>query len=233
MKKSKDVVKSEKKNKSLIMVIVVVLVIVLALLLGLSLNKNSSKLKDNATKTEIGETKSYRMDLRIYGEINKTRVNKIIMVNNYQNNEKNIQVTDTTKEQGKELEEYIIKDKKSYQIVNKELKEVDKVIYENTDIYLSGVKKVGNLKEEKEETIGEKKYKVYKGKVDKSIINDILKETDLNYQTENDAECKILVSEEGYVYQVHYTFDKLTVYASYFGYNKISGVNLDMYKENK
>lgn len=222
-----------KKNKSLIIVIVVVLVIVLALLLGLSLNKNSSKLKDNATKTEIGETKSYRMDLRIYGEINKTRVNKIIMVNNYQNNEKNIQVTDTTKEQGKELEEYIIKDKKSYQIVNKELKEVDKVIYENTDIYLSGVKKVGNLKEEKEETIGEKKYKVYKGKVDKSIINDILKETDLNYQTENDAECKILVSEEGYVYQVHYTFDKLTVYASYFGYNKISGVNLDMYKENK
>ena len=222
-----------KKNKSLIIVIVVVLVIVLALLLGLSLNKNSSKLKDNATKTEIGETKSYRMDLRIYGEINKTRVNKIIMVNNYQNNEKNIQVTDTTKEQGKELEEYIIKDKKSYQIVNKELKEVDKVIYENTDIYLSGVKKVRNLKEEKEETIGEKKYKVYKGKVDKSIINDILKETDLNYQTENDAECKILVSEEGYVYQVHYTFDKLTVYASYFGYNKISGVNLDMYKENK
>ena len=155
------------------------------------------------------------------------------MVNNYQNNEKNIQVTDTTKEQGKELEEYIIKDKKSYQIVNKELKEVDKVIYENTDIYLSGVKKVKNLKEEKEETIGEKKYKVYKGKVDKSVINDILKETDLNYQTENDAECKILVSEEGYVYQVHYTFDKLTVYASYFGYNKISGVNLDMYKENK
>ena len=222
-----------KKNKSLIIVIVVALVIVLALLLGLSLNKNSSKLKDNATKTEIGETKSYRMDLRIYGEINKTRVNKIIMVNNYQNNEKNIQVTDTTKEQVKELEEYIIKDKKSYQIVNKELKEVDKVIYENTDIYLSGVKKVENLKEEKEETIGEKKYKVYKGKVDKSIINDILKETDLNYQTENDAECKILVSEEGYVYQVHYTFDKLTVYASYFGYNKISGVNLDMYKENK
>ena len=28
------------------------------------------------------------------------------MVNNYQNNEKNIQVTDTTKEQGKETEKY-------------------------------------------------------------------------------------------------------------------------------
>ena len=221
-----------KDNKKIILIVILVLII--GLILGYVLVKGKdSKLKDNATKTEIGETKSYRMDLRIYGEINKTRVNKIIMVNNYQNNEKNIQVTDTTKEQGKELEEYIIKDKKSYQIVNKELKEVDKVIYENTDIYLSGVKKVGNLKEEKEETIGEKKYKVYKGKVDKSVINDILKETDINYQTENDAECKILVSEEGYVYQVHYTFDKLTVYASYFGYNKISGVNLDMYKENK
>ena len=54
-----------KDNKKIILIVILVLII--GLILGYVLVKGKdSKLKDNATKTEIGETKSYRMDLRIY-----------------------------------------------------------------------------------------------------------------------------------------------------------------------
>ena len=218
-----------KNKKSLIIIIAVVLVMVLALLLGLSLNKESSKLKTNAEKTEIGDTTGYRLDLRIFGTYNKTKINEIVMVNNYKNSDKSITFTKVS--DGKEtVREFLVKDKKYYEVKNNKLSSVENIFYENTDIFLKGVKNMSDTEFSSTEKIGETSYDVYKGVVSKSVVNDMLEETDLGFKVDKDADCEVWITNDGYVYKAYYRIDELTIYPSYFGYNTINEINLDMYK---
>ena len=219
-----------KNKKSLIIIIAVVLVIVLALLLGLFMNKESSKLKTNAEKTEIStDTTGYRLDLRIFGTYNKTKINEIVMVNNYKNSDKQVNFTKVS--DGKETtREFLVKDGKYYEVKDNKLSSVENILYEDTDIFLKGVKNMTDTEFSSTEKIGETSYDVYKGVVSKSIVNDMLEETDLGFKIDKDATCEVWITADGYVYKAYYKVDDLTIYPSYFRYNTINEINLDMYK---
>ena len=147
------------------------------------------------------------------------------MVNNYKNTDKEITVTVDGKE-----EKYLIKDNKNYKIVDEKLSNIDKVPYENTEVYLNGVNKLKNLKQGESQSIGKDKYKVYKGEISAKDIEDILKESGLDIKTNKDIETEVWLTSDNYVYKVYYKLDNLTIYASYFGYGSMNKVNLDMYK---
>ena len=217
---------SKFKNKLIILVILVIIAIVF--IMGIVLNKKGisvNKLSDSVSNTSLEKAKSYRMDLRIYGIYNNKGINKIIMVNNYKNTDKEITVTVDGKE-----EKYLIKDNKNYKIVDEKLSNIDKVPYENTEVYLNGVNKLKNLKQGESQSIGKDKYKVYKGEISAKDIEDILKESDLDIKTNKDIETEVWLTSDNYVYKVYYKLDNLTIYASYFGYGSMNKVNLDMYK---
>ena len=219
--------KSKKSNKKII-ILIIVLVIVLAFLIGLIFNKKDSfdsRLSKSVNNTNVEKSGSYRMDLRIYGIYNNKGINNIIMINNYKNTDKDITITVGDKE-----EKYLIKDNKKYKVENEKLNSVDKVPYENTEVYLNGVKKLKSLTEEKDQKISTNTYKVYKGLISSDDIKDILKASGIDVKLDKDVETEVWLTNDNYVYKVYYRLDKLTIYASYFGYGNMSKVNLDIYK---
>ena len=218
---------NKSKNKLLILsvLVIVAVILVMCVIVKNSNNKESNKLSNSANKTSVEKAKSYRMDLRIYGTYNNKGINKIIMVNNYKNTDKDISITVDGKE-----EKYLVKDNKKYKVENEKLSSAENVLFTNTEVYLDGVSKMKNLKEEKEQKIGNNTYKVYKGIISINDMSSILKESGISIKTDKDIETEVWLTSDNYVYKVYYKLDKLTIYASYFGYGNMNKVNLDMYK---
>ena len=217
---------NKSKNKLLILSALVIVAIILVMgVIVKNSNKESNKLSNSANKTSVEKAESYRMDLRIYGTYNNKGINKIIMVNNYKNTDKDISITVDGKE-----EKYLVKDNKKYKVENEKLSSAENVPFTNTEVYLDGVSKMKNLKEEKEQKIGKNTYKVYKGIISINDMSSILKESDISIKTDKDIETEVWLTSDNYVYKVYYKLDKLTIYASYFGYGNMNKVNLDMYK---
>ena len=217
---------NKSKNKLLILSVLMIVAIILVMcVIVKKSNKESNKLTESANKTSVEKAESYRMDLRIYGTYNNKGINKIIMVNNYKNTDKDISITVDGKE-----EKYLVKDNKKYKVENEKLSSAENVPFTNTEVYLDGVSKMKNLKEEKEQKIGNNTYKVYKGIISINDMTSILKESDISIKTDKDIETEVWLTSDNYVYKVYYRLDKLTIYASYFGYGNMNKVNLDMYK---
>lgn len=220
--KSKKIV----NNKLIIFgVLIVLLIVVIIGLLAVRKNNSSNSLTPTVENTSIEKSKSYKLDLRIYGTYNDKSVNKIIMVTNYENTDKEIMVIDNSKE-----ENYIVKDNKKYKLEDEKLTKVDSVLYENTSVYLDGVNKMKDLKQTEDKSIGKETFKVYKGVISSKDVSDILKEANLDIKVDKDIETEVWLTSDDYVYKVYYKLDNLTIYASYFGYGKMNKVNLDMYK---
>ena len=220
------------KNKRIIIVVIIALVIVLGLLLGIKglNNRGSSKLSKPASTTEISEeTTGYTLDLRIYGTYNKKQINEIIRVTNHKNTDKDIRLTIINETETIE-KSYVVKDNKNYELDNDKLKEVKSVPYTNTDIFLEGVKNITSVKEKGKEKLGEKEYTVYTGKVSKNVMNKMLDATDTKIKVNSDAETEVWLTSDNHVYKVYYRVDNLTLYPSYFGYNKSNEINLSIYK---
>lgn len=220
--------KSKKKvnNKLIIFgVLIVLLIVVIMGLLAVRKNNSSNSLTPTVENTSIEKSKSYKLDLRIYGTYNDKSVNKIIMVTNYENTDKEIMIIDNSKE-----ENYIVKDNKKYKLEDEKLTKVDSVLYENTSVYLDGVNKMKDLKQTEDKSIGKETFKVYKGVISSKDVSDILKEANLDIKVDKDIETEVWLTSDDYVYKVYYKLDNLTIYASYFGYGKMNKVNLEMYK---
>ena len=220
--KSKKIV----NNKLIIFgVLIVLLIVVIIGLLAVRKNNSSNSLTPTVENTSIEKSKSYKLDLRIYGTYNDKSVNKIIMVTNYENTDKEIMIIDNSKE-----ENYIVKDNKKYKLEDEKLTKVDSVLYENTSVYLDGVNKMKDLKQTEDKSIGKETFKVYKGVISSKDVSDILKEANLDIKVDKDIETEVWLTSDDYVYKVYYKLDNLTIYASYFGYGKMNKVNLEMYK---
>ena len=220
--KSKKIV----NNKLIIFgVLIVLLILVIIGLFAIRKNSSSNSLTPTVENTSIEKSKSYKLDLRIYGTYNDKSVNKIIMVTNYENTDKEIMIIDNSKE-----ENYIVKDNNKYKLEDEKLTEVDSVLYENTSVYLDGVNKMKDLKQTEDESIGKETFKVYKGVISSKDVSDILKEANLDIKVDKDIETEVWLTSDDYVYKVYYKLDNLTIYASYFGYGKMNKVNLEMYK---
>ena len=220
--------------KKRVKVVLIILAIIGLLSLGLGIIKKggNSKLKPNVEKTEISEeTTGYKLDLRIFGTYEKKNINEIVMVTNFKNTDKEITITKINETKTVE-KKYVIKEDTNYEVVDGELKEVESVPYSNTDIYLEGAKNITSVKEKGKEKIGEKEYTVYTGKVSKKIMNKMFDATDTKIKVKNDAECEVWLTSDNYVYKVYYRVDGITLYPSYFGFNKYSQIDLNMYKAN-
>lgn len=218
---------NKKKSKKIIILSILVIVVIL-LVIGLVVSKSfvkSNKLTSYVDSTSIEKISGYRMDLRIYGTYNNKSINKIIMVNNYKDTNKDITISS-----GDNEEHYIIKDNKKYKVEDDKLVSVSDVSYSNTDIYLKGINSIKNIKESKDEKIGDNTYKVYTGVIKASSMSDILKESLLDIKLNSDIEAEVWVTSDNYVYKVYYKLDNLTIYASYFGYDTINKIDLSMYK---
>lgn len=232
-----------KKNLKIIVPVALVVIAVVAVVLFLIFGKTSILTK-NVEKTVATESKGYKLDLRIFGTYNNKSVNKIITVSNYKNEDKTITVSDLSASRGfnslikdkennnnESINTYIIKGNKYYKLVNEKLEDTKTVPYENSDIYLEGIKKMKDVKQSTDEKIGETTYKVYKGTVSKSVINNIASYTDDKFTFDADCNVEVWLTEDNYVYKVYYRVDKMTLYASYFALGKTGKINLDEYKK--
>ena len=215
---------NKKKNKLIIIVIILIVLLVVGIILFKVFNNKEGKLTTSVNSTNIEETESYKMDLRIYGKYNEESINDIIMVSNYKNTDKEITITSKEKE-----EKYVVKGNKKYKVEEEILKEVKNVPYEDTEVYLNGVSNVKKVKYEKEEKIGEETYKVYTGVIEKKEMENILQNTSFDIKPEKETETEVWLTKEKKVYKVYYKLDSLTIYASYFGYGNMREVNLDIY----
>ena len=217
-----------KNKKILIGIILVVVGVVIGIIVGI--NSGNSKLAKYADNTKIGDkTVSYRLDLRIYGTFNRENIRKSVVIDNYKNTDKtvsisgleNLKIVETT---------YILKNKKYYSVVNNKLKEVKGIPYEDTDIYLNGVRKAKDLSSPTTKKNGDTEYTVYTGKVGKNVINKMLTATDLKSTINKDAKAEIWLTKDDRVYRVYYTIDDLTIFATYFSYDSIKPISLELYK---
>lgn len=212
------------KNKKNIVVLGIVFVLLLCV--GCS----SSKLSSYVDNTKIGKnTTSYRLDLRIYGTYNKKNIRRTVMIDNYMNTDKRITMMNIA---GLKLEEktYILKDKKYYEVVDDKLKDIKNVSYEDTDVYLTAVNNITDLSSPKTEKIGESEYTVYTGKIEKKIINKMLKTTDLDIKVSENGTAEVWLTKDNRIYKVYYKVGDLTIYPSFLIYNNVKQINLDMYK---
>lgn len=221
----------EKKKKIIIIsVIVAVIAITVGVCLLLGILGKTTKLEQMVANTEVKKSKGYIMDLRINGTYNNKKIYKIIMINNYNNTDKQIAITNVTNG-ADEKSEYVVKDGKYYEVKEDKLKEVNNVLYEDTDVFLEGVKDAKNIKQVEDKKIGEKTYKVYTGDVSKKTINNMISHTDLGFEVDKDATAEIWLTNDNYVYRAYYRIDKLEIYASFYGYSKTSKISLDQYEK--
>ena len=214
-----------KKNKVFLILAVVLVVAILGVILFLTKDKGKNNLKEFVNNTTIEKSESYKMDLRIYGKYNNKVINNIIMVTNYKNTDKEITINSGEKE-----EKYLVKEGKKYSVKEEKLTEEQKVPYENTEVFLSGVNKLTNVEQLSDEKIGSVAYKVYKGVMSVKDVQTIVDATELELKVENNATVEVWLTQDNYVYKVYYKIGDLTIYPSYFGYGKMNQVNLDMYK---
>lgn len=188
-----------------------------------------AKIVGDALNTQINKNiTGYRLDLRINGIYKNKVVNETVMVNNYKNTDKEISIFTKQTENGEE--KYIIKDGKYYQVINDSLKEIKAVPYEDTDIYLEGIKKITSVKKKGKEIIGNNEYTVYTGKISKSLMNKMLSKTATGIQVEKSGKAEVWLTADNHVYKIYYKADNITLYPSYFKYNLINPIDLDSYK---
>ena len=228
-------------KKKRIFIIAGALVLVVAVALGITFfcKTSRSELSKFADKTSVEESNGYKLDLRIWGTYDKKRVNKIIVVSNYKNEDKTITVSNLissnplVSNDNKEPAErtYLVKGNKKYEVVSEKLTDVKEVPYEDTEIYLEGINSMKDIKEAGIETISTNTYKVYKGTVSKSVINKIAKATDIEMTFSKDCDVEVWLTKDNYVYKVYYRVEDMTIYASYFGIGKTGKINLDNYKK--
>lgn len=216
-----------KNKKILIGIILIVIAIIGVIICACTGGSELSKYADN---TRIGDkTTGYRLDLRIYGTLEKETIRKSVMIDNYKNTDKEVSVSGLVNLKVEETN-YILKNKKYYKVVENKLKEVKNIPYEDTDIYLNGVSKVKKLSSPTTKKNGDTEYTVYTGKVSKNVINKMLTATDLKITVNKDADTEIWLTKDNRVYRVYYTCESLTIFATYFSYNSIKAINLDSYK---
>lgn len=191
---------------------------------------DSSKLSSYVNNTKIGKnTTSYRLNLKIYGTYNKKNIRKTVIVDNYMNTDKRVTTMNIV---GLKFEEktYILKDNKRYEVVDNKLKEVKSIKYEDTDLYLKSINYIKDISDPKTQKIGETEYTVYTGKVDKKIINKMLETTDLDIKVSENGTAEVWLTKDNRVDKVYYKVGDLTIYPSFFIFNNVKQINLDMYK---
>ncbi len=206
----------------------------------------SSEMTKSYDKMQVGkEIDSYQLDLRIYGVYNNKSISEIVRVDNYKgtqfkvdyislNDQKN--TTPTTEENGimKDNALYII-DKVMYRqnTSGKYAKTTEKSLYTDPTLYLNGLKSVKTNKYDRDETIVDKVYKVYKISVSTNTMKSILDNSAISdVKLTKDVTGEVWIDANGYVYKLIYNVNTgmedsskaLTVNASYFRVNNVSEI---------
>lgn len=212
----------KKKYKKLIIILSIIIVGLVLLALIIPLFSDSSALKDSYNKSKVNKSVTgYSLDLRIYGSYKKNYINKSIRITNYKN-------TDILIENLTDNEKYARVDNKVYKYVKDKYEEVPIYNkYQDPNIFMDGIensKKV-DFKEDKE--VAGTKYKVFSLVYKKDYVNKVLKDLDIKIpNVDKDIPGDVWLDSDNRVYKVYYYIDKVTIYASYFGYNSTNKLDL-------
>ncbi|HHX93610.1 MAG TPA: hypothetical protein GX690_00730 [Tenericutes bacterium] len=161
----------------------------------------------------------YTLDLRIYGKYYDEAINEIVRVENYQDEEFEIRFPREERETEKNTAT-IIKDGKVY-LDGEYLEDASEVKYSNPGIYLEGLKEAKKVTKPKEETLGENKYQVYEFFVNEDFVQKMINNTDFDSpELIKETKAEVWINSEGYVFQVIYYLEDLTIDANYLNVNK-------------
>ncbi|MDD3048830.1 MAG: hypothetical protein PHQ89_02425 [Bacilli bacterium] len=190
-------------------------------------------IKESYEKMEVGKEgiNGYILDLRIYGTNGEEKVNEVVRVTNYNNEEYKIVKSIVGNIISKTTEETTyIKDGKTYAqneegLVVETAKEIN---YKDPSVYLEGLNNITKNGKEQSETIGEKKYTYYDVTFSKKIVNTILKDTSLkDLEVTKNVEGQVYINSEGYVYRIIYNLDTITINANYYGVDTVRSIIME------
>lgn len=189
--------------------------------------------------------KGYILELRIYGIQDKVKINSIVRITNYNNEEYKIvkhvstrsdnasgnnnpgNITSGNDSGSNEITTYI-KNNKVYTADDKGTYAVTKedISYKNPAIYLEGLNNLSSLDKGKETTVGETKYTLYKATFKKEIMSEIVADTVLKgMKIEKDVEGEVYIDSKGYVYRIIYNLGDVTINANYFSINNVKAIS--------
>ncbi|MDD2203184.1 MAG: hypothetical protein PHD78_02230 [Bacilli bacterium] len=188
----------------------------------------------NYDKMQISDEgiNGYYLDLRVYGELNNDIIKKTIKIDNYNNKEYGIVYMDSniTDAEGSIVEDkyYLLND--TAYVLNAEgeyVEDNNDVKYNNTNIYLEGIKKVADISEPKEETIGLSTYDVYEVTFAKRNVQEIIDYLEINnLELSDDVKGQIYLDKDEYVHKIIYNIEDLEIIASYYLIDKATEIKL-------
>lgn len=231
----------------------IILALIAILLITGCVNKELVKNYDNMKIGKDG-INGYMLELRVYGLDNNKRVDDIIRVTNYNNNEFKIikigtflpiggqggkegDTTSVPEENANLLETQgllnnetitYVKNNKVYAPNAEGVYELNNkdVKYTKPIIYLEGLNNIVSLSKGEKQKIGNNEYTFYKATFKKDIINNIIADTSLaNTKATKNAEGEIYIDSNGYVYKIVYKIDGVTINANYFNINNVSPIS--------
>lgn len=192
-----------------------------------------NELEPNYEKMQIGNKgiNGYDLYLSVYGVRNGLKIDDNVIIENYNNEEFKITIKNANK-LGKEKPTneviYVLNDK-TY-VLNKYGKYTtinEDIPYNNTTIYLDGIKNLSKISEPKKEKIGSFEYSVYDVTYSKDVLKGIIADTNIgDIKVNSDITGKIYIDKEGYVYRVTYVIDDITIIANYYGINNATEIDL-------
>ena len=197
----------------------------------------SNALKENYDNMKIGKDgiNGYMLDLRVYGNQGKERVNDILRITAFGDNYQVINVnTDVVKEEAVstptsiEREITYIKGDKVYTadktgtyVVNKKT-----VAYTHPQLVLDGLKNITKIDKGTKTKVGDTNYTLYKVTFKKAAVSKILDDTTMaGTKVTKDVEGEVYIDSKGYVYRIIYNLEDVTINASYFSINTVREIS--------
>ena len=186
-------------------------------------------LESNYENMTIGNDgiNGYTLDMRISGNIDNNSVNEIIRINNYDNRDFQISITNTLSSENNEETYYILGNEKYLLGSDDEVNKIEENIrFENSNVILDVLKNITKKSEPITETIANNQYTLYDVEVLSDVINNILDEGSFGLKTNENIPAKIYIDSDGYVYRIVFSVEELRINATFYGINNSRPVEL-------
>lgn len=189
---------------------------------------SNKELQKYYKKMQFDKIDSYTLDLRIYGTYKNEKINEIVRISNYKNEQLKINSTpDMKKIYGEEKPNekqkrlLVLDNNKLYKFDEKEsgYVEIENVlVYKNTDTYLKSIKELKRIKKIDNKKIGKTEYEVYEVTFEDDIIRNIISKTNISEVEVKDVTGFVYINKDN-ISKIEIKFENLTISASYFGIN--------------
>lgn len=213
--------------------IIKISIILLVVLVSGCSNKELQKYYKNMQFDKID---SYTLDLRIYGTYKNAKINEIVRISNYKDEQLRINSTpDMEKIYGEEKrnerqERLLVLDNNKLYKFDEEKKEYVEtgniLVYKETDTYLESIKELKKVKKTENKTIGNTEYEVFEVTFKDENIKNLISKTNVSELEVKDVTGFVYINNNN-VHKIEIKFETLTISASYFGINGTTKIRLN------